>query len=385
MDKYLLEILKQINTIIIPGLGALTITNAETGEIMFMSYLKHDDGKLAAYISEKEGMDENEAKNLIAKYVREILAELDKGEEYTMYKFGAFFKSNDEVDFKNWEQLNSSKENTYIPPVQVEEEKEIKKEEKEEIISKEKSEEKPPLKEKKEKVTPIDVDKKTAIPIDKKEEMSSTQDKLNQLKKESKEEKPKKKKSIGFWIGIFLLALLLGGGTYFGLNYDTLKEHIPFLAQEEKTYDTDKIGQDEFETLTDEEEGDFENAVQEIEEESENIQNEEASLTENEMVIAEQSFEETEETEEQVETEESTPQKNNFPTGNFHIIAGAFSSVENANRLVQKLKEEGYTAEMKTGVKLHKVSIQSFSTLSEANSALNAIQENYPHAWVDKW
>ena len=93
MDKYLLEILKQINTIIIPGLGALTITNAETGEIMFMSYLKHDDGKLAAHISEKEGIDENAAKNLIAKYVREIHAELDKGEEYTMYQFGAFIKS----------------------------------------------------------------------------------------------------------------------------------------------------------------------------------------------------------------------------------------------------------------------------------------------------
>jgi len=78
MDKYLLEILKQVSTIIIPGLGALTITNQKTGEIMFMPYLKHDDGKLSAHIAGKEGWDENEAKNLIAKYVREIQAELDK-------------------------------------------------------------------------------------------------------------------------------------------------------------------------------------------------------------------------------------------------------------------------------------------------------------------
>ena len=69
MDKYLLEILKLVNTIIIPGLGALTITNKETEEIMFMSYLKHDDGKLAEYIAEKEGWDLNDAKNLISKYV----------------------------------------------------------------------------------------------------------------------------------------------------------------------------------------------------------------------------------------------------------------------------------------------------------------------------
>ena len=54
MDKYLLEILKEVNTIIIPGLGALTITNKDTGEIMFMDYLKHDDGQLAEYIAQKE-------------------------------------------------------------------------------------------------------------------------------------------------------------------------------------------------------------------------------------------------------------------------------------------------------------------------------------------
>ena len=57
MDKYLLSILQEVNTIIIPGLGALTLVNADKGEYMFMSFLKHDDGQLAAYIAEKEGKD----------------------------------------------------------------------------------------------------------------------------------------------------------------------------------------------------------------------------------------------------------------------------------------------------------------------------------------
>jgi hypothetical protein len=65
MDKYLLEILQDKNTIIIPGLGALTITNKKTGAIKFMPYLTHDDGALSLYISESEGMEENESKNLI--------------------------------------------------------------------------------------------------------------------------------------------------------------------------------------------------------------------------------------------------------------------------------------------------------------------------------
>lgn len=103
MDKYLLQILLETNTIIIPNLGALTITDAKSGDMMFMPYLKYDDGKLAEYISTKENMDVNDAKNLIAKYVRDINAKLDQGETYEMFEFGRFFKTNDgDIDFERW-------------------------------------------------------------------------------------------------------------------------------------------------------------------------------------------------------------------------------------------------------------------------------------------
>ena len=62
MEKHLLTILKEANTIIIPRLGALTITNDATGEIMFMPYLKYDDGKLAEFISKAENISTDEAK-----------------------------------------------------------------------------------------------------------------------------------------------------------------------------------------------------------------------------------------------------------------------------------------------------------------------------------
>ncbi|MES2589441.1 MAG: SPOR domain-containing protein [Bacteroidota bacterium] len=112
MNKYLLQILHEVNTIIIPGLGALTVTNSKTGEIMFMSFLKHDDGKLAKYISDNDGISENDAKNLIAKYVREILAQLDKGDSYDMYQFGRFIKVNGEVEFENWNKYNNTEVNS---------------------------------------------------------------------------------------------------------------------------------------------------------------------------------------------------------------------------------------------------------------------------------
>lgn len=104
MDKYLLQILLETNTIIIPNLGALTITDAKSGDMMFMPYLKYDDGKLAEYISTKENMEINDAKNLIEKYVRDITAQLDQGETYEMFEFGRFFKTNDgDIDFERWE------------------------------------------------------------------------------------------------------------------------------------------------------------------------------------------------------------------------------------------------------------------------------------------
>jgi len=103
MDKYLQEILLEMNMIIIPGLGALSMVNRATGEIMFMSYLKHDDHVLAKHIAAKEGWEENDAVNLISKYVREIEAKLNVGESYDMYRFGSFKKdSSGDATFESW-------------------------------------------------------------------------------------------------------------------------------------------------------------------------------------------------------------------------------------------------------------------------------------------
>ena len=110
MNNYLLQLLREVKTIIIPGLGALTLTNEASGEVLFMPYLKYDDGNLAKHISEKEGMDINDAKNLIAKFVREVMAELDKGASYDMYQFGSFKKIDGDVAFEQWNTAKSDEE-----------------------------------------------------------------------------------------------------------------------------------------------------------------------------------------------------------------------------------------------------------------------------------
>lgn len=108
MDKYLQLLLQQENTVIIPDLGALMITNEGTQELMFNEYLKFNDGKLHKFISENSNMDEQEAANFVAKYVREIKIELDKGETYDMFEFGRFKKKDDKIEFDNWNKFNGT-------------------------------------------------------------------------------------------------------------------------------------------------------------------------------------------------------------------------------------------------------------------------------------
>ena len=101
MNKYLIEILKIQDSIILPGLGALMVASQKTGKIVFNQHLKFNDGSLANFIAEKESIDIQDAQNQVAKFVREIEAVLGKGESYDMFEFGRFYKNKDgAVDFE---------------------------------------------------------------------------------------------------------------------------------------------------------------------------------------------------------------------------------------------------------------------------------------------
>lgn len=189
MNNYLLLLLKELKTIIIPGLGALTITNVVTNELLFISFLKYDDGTLSKYIAAKEGMSENDAKNLIAKFVREVLAELDKGETYDMYQFGSFTKENNEIVFKQWKFQNENQNEN-------ENENESESESENDIQSENEIE--------------IELGEETLV-----FETIKQKQKTNWLSH----------------IVLTFLVLLLSAGTYIAINYNTLKKDVPLIAQ----------------------------------------------------------------------------------------------------------------------------------------------------------
>src|SRR5690606_34354233 len=50
----------------------------------------------------------------------------------------------------------------------------------------------------------------------------------------AEKDKKKKKRGAGFYILLAVLVLMVGGGTYFGLHYNELKQYVPFLADKQE-------------------------------------------------------------------------------------------------------------------------------------------------------
>ncbi|HNO71362.1 MAG TPA: SPOR domain-containing protein [Bacteroidia bacterium] len=71
----------------------------------------------------------------------------------------------------------------------------------------------------------------------------------------------------------------------------------------------------------------------------------------------------------------------NKSKGTFHVIAGAFSMVENAEKLVAKLKKLGYNASI-IDKKLHMVSYGSFPSRKDALEAMDRIRSTQQDVWL---
>ncbi|GAB5416386.1 MAG: hypothetical protein Crog4KO_10280 [Crocinitomicaceae bacterium] len=102
MLQYVEKLFQETKTIILPGLGALTITNPDTKELMFMPFLKHDDGALASFIEKEAGISGEEAKKMVSDEVNAILNDLEAGKAVAFGTFGSFNKGADgDVEFEN--------------------------------------------------------------------------------------------------------------------------------------------------------------------------------------------------------------------------------------------------------------------------------------------
>jgi len=436
MEKYLQGILLDVKTVIIPNLGALTITNADTGEFMFMSFLKHDDGQLSAFIAKTDGIDEDAAKAKIASMVSEVQARLASGASYDMPGFGRFVMNDGDIDFSPWSaadapvpeslapsEVRDQSEAQHVPEASPEApEEEVRAEEPEPApiepvaaapieTSTEASapvEEKPaeedlsepqrelnpdngetiipptvadPIGEATADLNPEDEpivppvqpevgppvtgEDATTLNVLQKERLAKSQEKLETLRK-AKEQKPaRKERSLGFWMLMTLLVLVVAGGVFVAVFFEDVKQHIPFLADTETAADNESDPAEVMEELLD----DGSNAEETDE------------VDENQAV----------ESEEQVEAPEETatpaPEVTSNPSGDqpWHWIAGSFSVEANANRLAAKLRDQGLGSKVMQVGGMYFVSAKAFASKEAALAGKSEVSAAAPGAWLYEW
>lgn len=403
MNKYFIEILKIKNSVIIPGLGSLMITNPKTGKIVLSPHLKFDDGTLVNFIAEKEGIDKAEAKNKVSKFVREIEAELDKGESYDIYQFGKITKNDKgdptfdmdpsllkegviiatkvenvkpvtEVKKEEVSEIKEAKpKNVYIPPVETKIEKTEKKiEKKVEDVKEDKestTKEDKALKAKEEKTKLAEKHKQDKAKKEEKKKAAKlklAQDKKDKAKSK-KEAKPankgeeKKKRRLAPLILLFITLGALAFGAY--VFQDDIKASLGIGDSADSHEDVDH---------------------------AENHDSDEHATIEN--VVSEDQLADTLNTEEVIEgavieeeavVEEVAQQKpvNTNISGGYHIIGGGFSEESNATNYASKV---GGTV-LGRFDKLYLVAIKSYDSMSDAKADLSNVQSTSSSAWIFKY
>lgn len=292
-----------------------------------------------------------------------------------IFQFGRFLKLDDgSVDFQNWEDFN---------PKGAEQPKESKKNENE-ISETEKVESIELTTEVNEKnAEPVTVEPAQAQKIEGTEEISSKKVKKEPAKKAekpqktpkpAKEPKEKKKRGAFFYINIVLFLFVLSGASLVVVYYDQVQSFLGLKKTEKKK---PSAVQEEFAEITKAKQTE-DAPIEESESASDTNQTEIVAETvktsepemHTESVTKPKQEEKTENSSQQMTSASSGA------SGAYHLIGGSFGDPTNAERFAQTLQGKGLPAQVleKTG-KLSLVSVQSFSSLEEAKSAISRVAE----------
>lgn len=415
--EYLIELLKQNKTVILPNIGAFSNNTNPQHPFLFNEFLKFNDGMMAKHISSKEGISMDAAGEAIDKFTNELKEILSAGKEVVVPGIGTLHK-------KDGKTILSHGEISSTPPVTEKKIEPIIEKKPDPIIEKkiepvvekvvvpvvEKKVE--PLVEK--KVEPV-VEKKIEPVIEKKPEpiiekvivpalekkvepvIEKKQEPIVEKKVEAKTEtlkqsrnlsgqsdvpqktKPKKKKRKLIWI--LLLLLILGGGGTAGFLYKDELMKMMGMGTEEKTADK-KSGDDN------KKESDTKNEENKPEE-NKVIEEPIIDSTSAETPVTEEIIEEPKEeikVEQVVEENKTAPlTAENSTPGNYYVIVGCFQESTNAENMLAKISAAGMTpTNVGTFNGLAHIAAGSASDLQGAMQQATTIRGTFSKAWILK-
>lgn len=92
MEKYLLELIKEHNRVIVPNFGAFIVSREKGQTILFNSFLSFNDGLLINHICKVDGVDSATAMASVEDFVNTIKGALDTKGIYELSQLGTFTK-----------------------------------------------------------------------------------------------------------------------------------------------------------------------------------------------------------------------------------------------------------------------------------------------------
>jgi nucleoid DNA-binding protein len=90
--EYLIELLKQNKTVILPNIGAFSNNDNAKQPFLFNEFLKFNDGMVAKHISSKEGISMDAAGDTVEKFTNELKEILAEGKEVVIPGIGTLHK-----------------------------------------------------------------------------------------------------------------------------------------------------------------------------------------------------------------------------------------------------------------------------------------------------
>ncbi len=374
MNKYFIQLFLKENTVVLPGFGALTAPDGNVEEIMFMPFLKTDDSKLVDFIVETEGIDPQDAQNTIAKFIREMEANLSKGESFDIFQFGSFFKNETgDIEFKSWliKNANKQEEKTDEPaPSLSEGESEEKTEESVSILSDGDSEEvslpepegespvEAQIEDIEEKIKEHIVDGVSAFEMSEPEPIQTAiplADEPEIIVAQVKQEGDKKKRKVlPIWIiSICLLSALAFAAYYFFIR--TQKKSEPVVAKNEINKEKDTVTQEDTLIVQPVQKQKNKKEIKPIAPAPKNSSTEDGA--------------------------EILPEN----AQGFFLIGGVYTSKKVAINKVQEAKKDGLNAKiLPQGATQFFISLSDFTDKIEANKMLVSLREKGYKVWILK-
>ncbi len=116
MEKFIIELVKENNRVIIPNFGAFIISKENGINILFNNFLSFNDGLLINFVAEQKGIDTVLATEEVFSFVDKLKKDLDETGEYQIKNLGVFKKDKNGIlrFFKDPNFIDIYKEETKI-------------------------------------------------------------------------------------------------------------------------------------------------------------------------------------------------------------------------------------------------------------------------------